>query len=706
MKKILNVICALLCFSTTTFAQSEGEKPEVKVKFLDSYEAALEEAASTNKPIFFDCYASWAVPCHGMDMYVFSDEEFARWLMDNFVCLRLEMTDPLNEYLIAKYNIRFYAHYLILDPQGNLTHRIVGGSRLPEFKDQVARGLDEERTLVGMNKRYDAGERSAAFLRDYIEVLGHASESDKQAEIVKAYVGMVDTADLLLKGNWDVFTQVVENINTSYYRYLLNHYDEAVAENGKEKVNQWVSLLIIRALYPYLFNDEGYETLDMTEIKRQMDTYLADDDAAYAYYEATKARGEGRIEDFIALLRKDGKRMQPEILRIADMNLVPLIKDHPELKGAIEGYLQERMAQIKQPSVLQPYRSALFEIENEGKGIQFMEGSFSEALAKAKEEGKMVFMDCFTVWCGPCKILAQKVFPLKEVGDFFNEHFVSLKMDMEKGEGVELAKRFHVTSYPTLLVLDSDGNLRHRLSGTRSPRELVTEVGRGLSDETAYAPVKAKYEAGDRSPRVVAEHLQNQFSAGELSEVAMRAQAKAYFDSLPDAQRLTRDMIYYFKAFTQTPDDEAALFFLKNWKYYYEAGEDLDPNDYLIRLYFPYLRDALPNVNLQNTETARYLAAIKDAGMLKSDHTLGYTARIVEAVAAGKWKTVEKIYTKEVAKMDYKKGQLNLDLLWERLWPVTPDETKATIRTYLANEQANTQESYKDNYQQLLEKLK
>ena len=38
----------------------------------------------------------------------------------------------------------------------------------------------------------------------------------------------------------------------------------------------------------------------------------------------------------------------------------------------------------------------------------FQDISFSEALKKAKEENKMVFVDCYTSWCGPCKYMADK----------------------------------------------------------------------------------------------------------------------------------------------------------------------------------------------------------------------------------------------------------------------------------------------------------
>ena len=52
------------------------------------------------------------------------------------------------------------------------------------------------------------------------------------------------------------------------------------------------------------------------------------------------------------------------------------------------------------------------------EGIEFFEGTFKEALDKAKLEGKIVFVDAYTTWCGPCKRMSKNVFPKKEVGDF------------------------------------------------------------------------------------------------------------------------------------------------------------------------------------------------------------------------------------------------------------------------------------------------
>lgn len=91
--------------------------------------------------------------------------------------------------------------------------------------------------------------------------------------------------------------------------------------------------------------------------------------------------------------------------------------------------------------------------------INFREGGFAEALEAAKSENKLVFMDCYTSWCGPCKLMASKEFVQEKAGEYFNPRFVSVKIDMEKGEGVELRKRYDVNAYPTLLVLNVKGEL-------------------------------------------------------------------------------------------------------------------------------------------------------------------------------------------------------------------------------------------------------
>ena len=88
-------------------------------------------------------------------------------------------------------------------------------------------------------------------------------------------------------------------------------------------------------------------------------------------------------------------------------------------------------------------------------GINFLHGTtWTEAVAKAKAENKLIFIDFYTQWCGPCLNMAQTVFSLPTVGYYYNQTFINLKIDAEEGEGITLAKKYGVRSYPTYAFID------------------------------------------------------------------------------------------------------------------------------------------------------------------------------------------------------------------------------------------------------------
>lgn len=107
-------------------------------------------------------------------------------------------------------------------------------------------------------------------------------------------------------------------------------------------------------------------------------------------------------------------------------------------------------------------------------GITFLDMSFEEALAESKKSGKLIFIDAYTEWCGPCKYMAKTSFMDPEVGKLFNENFINLKIEMEKdAEGPEVARRYRVVAYPTLLVVDGNGKLVKEITGVRDRNQLI-----------------------------------------------------------------------------------------------------------------------------------------------------------------------------------------------------------------------------------------
>lgn len=136
------------------------------------------------------------------------------------------------------------------------------------------------------------------------------------------------------------------------------------------------------------------------------------------------------------------------------------------------------------------------------QGIEFNHGTWKEVLAQAKQEDKLVFVDVYTSWCGPCKKMAAEVFPLKEVGDVFNPAFVNYKIDAEKGEGIQIAKQFGIKSYPTYLFVNGDGVLVYRSEGYNTAKFFLNEAAIAIKEKHDPKPLATwenEYRSGKRN---------------------------------------------------------------------------------------------------------------------------------------------------------------------------------------------------------------
>lgn len=126
--------------------------------------------------------------------------------------------------------------------------------------------------------------------------------------------------------------------------------------------------------------------------------------------------------------------------------------------------------------------------------IQFFEGTFNEALQKAGTEQKKIFVDFYTVWCGPCKMMSRDVFADPEVGKYFNERFVSYQINAEDNAYADIVKKYRIQAYPTLLILDASGNVMGQevgaMDAVRFLRFAKTVNGEMLSFEAMYDKLK------------------------------------------------------------------------------------------------------------------------------------------------------------------------------------------------------------------------
>lgn len=110
---------------------------------------------------------------------------------------------------------------------------------------------------------------------------------------------------------------------------------------------------------------------------------------------------------------------------------------------------------------------------NSGPGIDFAHISLAEAFRLAKEQHKLIFIDIYATWCGPCRLLKVKTFPNKDAGEFFNANFVNLSFNGEEGEGLKLFQTYRLNAFPTLIIFDSDGTLLLSTEGYMDAKTLI-----------------------------------------------------------------------------------------------------------------------------------------------------------------------------------------------------------------------------------------
>jgi thiol-disulfide isomerase/thioredoxin len=123
--------------------------------------------------------------------------------------------------------------------------------------------------------------------------------------------------------------------------------------------------------------------------------------------------------------------------------------------------------------------------------IKFLENpTWTAVLEQAKKENKMIFLDAYASWCGPCKQMDAETYTNQAVADFYNNNFINVKYDMEKGEGAMLADRYYVSSYPNLVFISPDGVMLHKGIGFMAANDFLNLAKLAKNPETQYYTLK------------------------------------------------------------------------------------------------------------------------------------------------------------------------------------------------------------------------
>lgn len=269
-------------------------------------------------------------------------------------------------------------------------------------------------------------------------------------------------------------------------------------------------------------------------------------------------------------------------------------------------------------------------------GIKFEDSDFKTILAKAKKENKLIFLDAYTTWCGPCKLMAKNVFTLKSVGEHYNANFVNAKIDMEKGEGIDIAKKYEVKVFPTYLFIDGDGKLVHRTVGYVPEKEFIQFAKDASNPSKRVDALKQKFEQGEKDP----EFLKNLIMLTAFTDTDYAGKVFERYMSAKSAQSLdVNDMQMLFMLLKNTEgatykifkDKKADILKFMPEKSYEQTDKSLKINTVMKKVYNEDSKTFDENKFVEGTkdlltknEAINYLNKVKAGKALKEKDIATY----------------------------------------------------------------------------------
>ncbi|MFM2307104.1 MAG: hypothetical protein RLZZ367_1773 [Bacteroidota bacterium] len=122
-------------------------------------------------------------------------------------------------------------------------------------------------------------------------------------------------------------------------------------------------------------------------------------------------------------------------------------------------------------------------LATQAQTIAFINNDWNKARAEAKQKNKYLIVDAYTDWCSWCKVMDRETFPDKEVVEFVSKNFVALKLEMEHNYGINVAMKYHVTGFPSFLILTPEGKLVKKLSGYMPPQDFLGALKTALDPQ-------------------------------------------------------------------------------------------------------------------------------------------------------------------------------------------------------------------------------
>jgi thioredoxin-related protein len=278
------------------------------------------------------------------------------------------------------------------------------------------------------------------------------------------------------------------------------------------------------------------------------------------------------------------------------------------------------------------------------QGIEFNKTStWAQIKAEAKKSNKYIFMDCYASWCVPCKKMDMTIYSQKEVGKYFNEHFISVKIQMDSSKGdneevrswykdaVGINQQYRIEAYPSFLFFSPDGELVHRAVGYQEVEDIIALAKEALDPEKQFYGFVEKYRKGEKDYKVMAAMTQTAKSLRKtaLADSLMKDYITNYLPTVKKKEIYRKENISFIADYALThPTSYLKQLFVMHGKKVDKIMGDNDYSNWLVvhaihnEEVFPYLpqdtRDhSIPDwAKINNTIKEKYNSKVANQVVL------------------------------------------------------------------------------------------
>jgi thiol-disulfide isomerase/thioredoxin len=255
----------------------------------------------------------------------------------------------------------------------------------------------------------------------------------------------------------------------------------------------------------------------------------------------------------------------------------------------------------------------------QNRSINFVEKPWSEIMEMAKIQKKLIFLDGYTTWCGPCKWMAANMFTNDTIGDFYNKSFICAHFDMEKGEGIELAKKYQIRAYPTLLFIDGNGEMVHKRVGAPQKVSDYLEMGNtAMTPGEGFSTYQKKYMEGNREPAF----LMKYFERLQGAYMPFTEPLNQYLSTIPEADLIKPDNWKMIYRYVNDMNSSAFIYLQKNHEKFEKLYTIDSVNQKLFNVYLQSLAMMVRNKNFSEANFNATKQQIRETGYTEAEKVI------------------------------------------------------------------------------------